>query len=59
MANFDEGEVVAGTLMQHPVRYATVADQKWEENAEFIAQARSDIPRLLEEIRRLRSYLPD
>jgi hypothetical protein len=50
---FDSGEMVAATLVQHP-RYIDIADQRWDENAQFIAQARDLIPRLTEEIRRLR-----
>lgn len=52
--DFDHREIVAATLVQQP-RYVDVADQQWDENAEFIAHAREDIPRLLAEIRRLRS----
>lgn len=50
---FDPGEIVAATLIQHP-RYLDVVDKRWDENAQFIADARSLIPRLLAEIRRLR-----
>jgi hypothetical protein len=52
--DFDEGEIVAATLVQSPNRYVTVSDERWDENADFIAAARSDIPRLIAEIRRLR-----
>jgi hypothetical protein len=52
--DFDSGSIVAATLVQQP-RYADVSDQRWDENAAFIAHARDDIPRLLAEIRRLRS----
>ncbi|WP_374711519.1 hypothetical protein [Symbiobacterium terraclitae] len=45
-------------------RVASVADGRWEENAEFIAHAREDVPWLLsllrereEEIRQLRARL--
>jgi hypothetical protein len=55
--DFDAGEVIAGTLIQWPVRYVSVADHKWDDNAELIAHARTDIPRLIEEIHRLRSLL--
>ncbi|NIH87691.1 hypothetical protein [Amycolatopsis granulosa] len=55
-AEFDPGTVVAGTLVQHP-RYVDVADQRWDENAQFIAAARTDVPRLLAEVRRLRRLL--
>ena len=51
---FDHGQVVATTLVQHP-RYADVADQRWDENAAFIAHAREDIPALIAEVRRLRA----
>jgi hypothetical protein len=46
-------EIVAATLIQHP-RYVDVADEHWDENARFIAAARQSIPRLIDEIRRLR-----
>jgi hypothetical protein len=39
--------------VQQP-RYVDLADGRWDENARFIAHARSDIPRLVAEIRRLR-----
>ena len=50
---FDHGEIVAATLIQQS-RYVDIADQRWDENAAFIAHAREDIPRLLDKIRRLR-----
>ena len=50
---FEHGEIVAATLIQNP-RYVDVRDQKWDENAAFIAHARQDLPRLLGEITRLR-----
>lgn len=53
---FDSRDIVAATLVQQP-RYVEVADQLWDENAEFIAHARDDVPRLLTEIRRLRGEL--
>jgi hypothetical protein len=56
--NFDHATIVAATLIQHPHRYVDVADARWDENAAFIAHARSDIPRLIAEIRRLRELLP-
>jgi len=52
---FSAGDIVAGILVQHPIRYVDIDDGKWGENAAFIAHAREDIPRLIEEIRRLRS----
>jgi len=33
----------------------TREDERWDQNATFIASARADIPRLLSEVRRLRS----
>lgn len=51
--DFDYGEIVAATLVQQP-RYVDATDGKWYENARFIACARSDIPLLISEIRRLR-----
>ncbi|MFD8687347.1 hypothetical protein [Streptomyces sp. NPDC059651] len=53
---FDHHEIVAATLVQQP-RYVDVADERWDENAQFIANARQDIPRLIAEIRRLRGAL--
>ncbi|MGI5520409.1 hypothetical protein ACQEUX_05595 [Micromonospora sp. CA-259024] len=54
--DFDPSEIVAATLVQQP-RYVDVADERWDENARFIASARQDIPRLIAEIRRLRHLL--
>ncbi|MFG3417956.1 hypothetical protein ACIBTZ_28820 [Micromonospora sp. NPDC049460] len=54
--DFDHHEMVAATLVQHP-RYVDIADERWDENAQFIASARRDIPRLIGEIRRLRRLL--
>jgi hypothetical protein len=51
---FDCHEIVAATLVQHP-RYVCVADEKWDQNAHFIAVAREALPRLITEVRRLRS----
>ncbi|MBN6054223.1 hypothetical protein JYK22_19935, partial [Nonomuraea sp. RK-328] len=54
--DFDHHEIVAATLIQQP-RY--VADERWDENAQFIANARQDIPRLIAEIKRLRQLLAE
>jgi hypothetical protein len=54
--DFDHHEIVAATLVQQP-RYVDVADERWDENAQFIAAARQSIPRLIAEIRRLRHLL--
>ncbi|MEV7237244.1 hypothetical protein AB0N06_25750 [Streptomyces sp. NPDC051020] len=54
--DFDHRQIVAATLVQQP-RYVDVADERWDENANFIANARQDIPRLIAEIRRLRRLL--
>ena len=54
--NFQHGQIVALTLVQDP-RYASVADERWDENASFIASARHDIPRLVAEVKRLRALL--
>jgi hypothetical protein len=56
LPDFEPGEVVAATLVQHP-RYVDVDDGMWDENAAFIAMAREAIPRLLGEVWRLRSLL--
>jgi hypothetical protein len=55
---FDHATIVAATLVQHPHRYVDIADARWDQNAAFIAHARSDIPRLIAEIRRLRELPP-
>ncbi|MCX3064240.1 hypothetical protein [Streptomyces beihaiensis] len=52
--HFDHRETVAATLVQSP-RYVDTADERWDENARFIAAAREAVPRLLAEIRRLRA----
>lgn len=54
--DFDAGEILAATLVQHP-GYVNTADERWDENAWFIAHARQDIPRLIAEIRRLRGHI--
>lgn len=53
---FDQGELIAATLIQHP-RYVDCADGRWDENAAFIATAREVVPQLVEEVRRLRALL--
>lgn len=55
--NFDAGEMIAATLVQFPNRYVDCSDQRWDENAQFIAHARQDIPRLIAEVRRLKNAL--
>ena len=54
--NFQAEEIIALTLVQEP-RYANTADERWDENASFIAHARQDVPRLIAEIKRLRSLI--
>lgn len=46
----DETAVVAITLLQTP-GLAAVADDRWDENTEFIAHAREDIPALISALR--------
>ena len=46
----DASHVVAITLLQTPL-LADVADAKWDENTEFIAHAREDVPWLLSLLR--------
>lgn len=53
---FDHRDIVAATLIQQP-RYVDAADERWDENARFIAAARDTVPRLVAEIRRLRHQL--
>jgi hypothetical protein len=52
----ESGRNIALTLVQDP-QYAAVSDELWDENANFIAHARQDVPRLIAEVRRLRSLL--
>jgi hypothetical protein len=56
--DFDHAVMIAATLVQQP-RYVDIADERWDENAAFIAAARTVVPRLLAEIRRLRGLLDD
>lgn len=53
---FDHGELIAATLVQQP-RYVDCADERWDENAAFIAMAREVVPQLVEEVKRLRRLL--
>lgn len=53
---FDHREIVAATLVQHP-RYVDTSDERWDENAQFIAAAREAVPRLVAELRSLRRQL--
>ncbi|MGY5058067.1 hypothetical protein ACWDFR_28995 [Streptomyces sp. 900105755] len=53
---FDPGELIAATLVQEP-RYVDCADERWDENAAFIAMAREAVPRLVKEVRCLRRLL--
>jgi hypothetical protein len=53
---FDHRDIVAATLIQQP-RYVDAVDERWDENAHFIAAARGTVPRLVAEIRRLRQQL--
>jgi hypothetical protein len=55
--DFAAAEMVAATLVQFPNRYIDCVDERWHENAAFIAHAREDVPRLLAEIRRLRAQV--
>lgn len=52
----DHERIVAITMLQTP-RYASHVAGRWEEDADFIANARADVPRLVAEVRRLRSAL--
>jgi hypothetical protein len=56
--DFDHREIVAATLVQHP-RYVDGGDERWDENAAFIAMAREAVPRLVDEVRRLRDALAE
>jgi len=50
-------EMVAATLVQTPNHYVSIDDHLWHANAEFIAEARDDLPRLVKEVWRLRRLL--
>jgi len=50
----DRSTVVAITLLQRP---CLCTPHAFDENTEFIAHARSDVPRLIEEIKRLKSVI--
>ncbi|MCP3937972.1 MAG: hypothetical protein GY708_21700, partial [Actinomycetia bacterium] len=52
--NLDATKMVAATLVQGPVRYVSLDDWRWDENAEFIAAARGVVPTLVEEVSTLR-----
>jgi hypothetical protein len=56
--DFDAGTLVAATLVQAP-RYVDVSDQRWQQNVQFIARCRTDVPNLIREVRRLRTLLAD
>lgn len=58
-SDFDHGEIVAATLIQNPARYVDAGDGLWDENAAFIASARTDLPRLIDEINELRARLAE
>jgi hypothetical protein len=55
---FDSREMIAATLVQQP-RYVDCGDGRWDENAAFIAMAREAVPRLVEEVRRLRQLIAE
>ncbi len=50
--------LVAATLIQYPLRYVDIADDRYDENAAFIANARVDVVRLVNEVKRLRRHYP-
>ncbi len=53
---FDPRQIVAATLVQYP-QYVDSGDERWDENAAFIAMARETMPLLVAEVRRLRGLL--
>jgi hypothetical protein len=57
--DFDGRDLIAGTLVQHPIPYVGIEDTRWDENAQFIAHARTDVPRLLDEIHDLRRLVEE
>jgi hypothetical protein len=56
--NFDGGTLVAATLIQEP-RYVDIKDARWQQNVQFIARCRTDVPNLVREVRRLRALLAE
>lgn len=56
--DFDHRDIIAATLVQHP-RYVDSGDERWDENAAFIAMAREAVPSLVDEVRRLRDLLAE
>jgi hypothetical protein len=56
--DFDSRTIIAATLVQRP-DYAGVSDDRWGENAYFIAKSRTDVPRLVAEVQRLRKALEE
>jgi hypothetical protein len=54
--DFNQREIVAATLIQHP-RYVDISNGRWDENAQFIAASRELVPKLLAEVKRSRALL--
>ena len=50
----NSSRMVAATLVQSPVGYVTGPDTLWDQNAEFIAAARTALPKLVDEVQTLR-----
>ena len=55
---YDSAKMIAATLVQEP-RYVSCEDDRWDENAMFIAAARELVPKLVEEVAALRQQLRD
>jgi len=55
-AECDPEKVIAITLLQSPL-LATIEDEKWEENAKFIAEAREALPYWLQRVKELEGAL--
>ena len=51
-------DTVAIVLLQMPLE-ACVADERWDENAEFIVHARTDVPRLIELVEEMAETLDE
>ena len=45
----EPGDTVAVVVLQMPLE-ACVSDERWDENGEFIADARTDVPRLIDAV---------
>ena len=54
----EPGDTVAVVVLQMPLE-ACVSDERWDENGEFIAAARTDVPRLIELVEEMAETLDE